>query len=94
MYLNLNVVLNDFKYTDAKKWEGVKVNLDGIILPGRYVIKRKRGDQDGYIILAPFTVQADIKDFRTIETMSNRGVHRKFMINLGWLPKSSKHLIV
>ena len=66
MYLHLHIVLDDFNYTEAKKWEGVKVNLDGMLQPGRFIVKRKRGNQDGYIVLAPFTVEVDMRDFRNI----------------------------
>ena len=30
--------------------EGKKVKLTGVVEPGRFIIKRKRNDQDGYII--------------------------------------------
>lgn len=38
-------------------YEGAKIRVAGALQPGRFVIKRKRGDQEGYIVLAPFIVR-------------------------------------
>lgn len=54
---------------------------------GRFLVKRNRGNEEGYIVLAPFTVQKD----KALNT--KRKVERKFVLNLGWIPKHSKHLI-
>lgn len=35
----------NFDFHEADEWEGQKVKLDGILLPNRFVVKRKRGDQ-------------------------------------------------
>lgn len=54
---------------------------------GRFLVKRNRGNEEGYIVLAPFTVQRD----KAITT--KRRVERKFVLNMGWIPKNSKHLV-
>lgn len=54
---------------------------------GRFLVKRNRGNEEGYIVMAPFTVQRD-------KALANkRKVERKFIINMGWIPKHSKHLV-
>jgi hypothetical protein len=32
------------------------VNVDGVIKGGRFFVKRNRGKQEGYLVLAPFVV--------------------------------------
>jgi hypothetical protein len=54
------------------------------------MIKRKRGNQDGYMIFAPFIVQ------RINNGLKNRfdfTLNIKYMLNLGWVPMESKHKI-
>jgi len=68
------------------------VNLDGVIEQGRFLVKRSRGKQEGYIIFAPFiaNTQNDTLFFDE-DTYAKNNVNRKFLINLGWLPRSRKN---
>lgn len=71
------------------------MNLDGVISDGRFFVKRNRGKQEGYLVLAPFIVNSSNVDsyFRNEETYKTHTTNRKFIINLGWIPKSRKHLV-
>jgi hypothetical protein len=71
------------------------VNLDGVLGEGRFFVKRSRGKQEGYYVLAPFTVNA-INTQHFINAPEKFNLHtakRKFILNLGWIPKSRKHLV-
>jgi cytochrome oxidase assembly protein ShyY1 len=62
-----------------------------VIGSGRFLVKRSRGKQEGYLIMAPFIVNTS--NFRPNfdeDTYFLRNHNRKFLINLGWLPKSRK----
>lgn len=71
------------------------MNLDGVIGEGRFFVKRNRGKQEGYLVLAPFIVNSSNRDayFRSEDTYKAHTSHRKFIINLGWIPRSRKHLV-
>lgn len=94
MLFTIFLVKKTFNYRKAADWEGKKVNLDGYIRPGRHFIKRNRGNQEGYLVLAPFTIEADFTEAieRDLEQIEATSIQRKFVLNLGWIPKSSKHL--
>ena len=83
-------VTKEFCYQDLTKWEGQKVQLDGIIGNGRFIVKRKRGNQDGYLVFAPYNIQKT----KASEVAWSKKAERRMIVNLGWVPKSSKHLIV
>lgn len=70
----------------VNQYVGKKVVVTGSLQPGRFIVKRKRGDQDGYIVLAPFIVGQ--KYFNL--TPYSKPVCTKFLLNLGWVPKDSK----
>lgn len=59
------------------------------------MIKRNRGKQEGYLILAPFIVNSRINDtnFKSEVSQKSRTAHRKFILNLGWIPKTHKQNI-
>lgn len=88
-------VKQEFDRFKSGEWECKKVNLDGVIKPGRFFVKRNRGKQEGYLVLAPFVVETD-----NSETFASspagyeaNNQHRKFIINLGWIPRTRKHLV-
>jgi hypothetical protein len=58
-------------------------------------VKRNRGKQEGYLVLAPFTVNS--VNFEALApNMAIYNAHtsnRKFIVNLGWIPRSRKHLV-
>jgi hypothetical protein len=85
----------NYKYHDSESWECKKVNLDGVIDEGRFFVKRNRGKQEGYLVLAPFIVNSSNRDnyFKSEETYKAHTSNRKFIINLGWIPRSRKHLV-
>ena len=83
------LVTQRFDVSQFEKWEGQKIVLDGIINPGRFIVKRKRGDQEGYLVLAPYTIQK--QKFSLLPFAKQ--IERKILINIGWVPKGSKHLI-
>lgn len=76
-------------------WDCKKVNLDGVIKPGRFFIKRNRGKQEGYFVLAPFVVETtNLETYaKSPEAFEAANHHRKFVINLGWIPRSRKQLV-
>ncbi len=45
--------------------------------------------------MAPFTVNSkNVETYvRSPETYKIHNIHRKFIINLGWIPRSRKHLV-
>ena len=57
------------------------------------MVKRNRGKQEGYIVLAPFIVSSYNSETTIKDTYANHSASRKFILNLGWIPKSRKHLI-
>lgn len=62
---------------------------------GRFFVKRNRGKQEGYYVLAPFTVNAQNTE-SSLNNLDRYAIHtrkRKFILNLGWIPKSRKHLV-
>ena len=61
---------------------------------GRFFIKRQRGEQEGYLVLAPFTFQSlNVSAFDKDSSVHARNtVNRKLVLNMGWIPKSRKHL--
>lgn len=67
--------------------EGKLIQVKGELRTGRFMVKRKRGDQEGYMVLAPFTVR---KDPASLQQFS-KVVQNKFVLNLGWVPLESKH---
>ena len=71
------------------------MNLDGVIKPGRFFIKRNRGKQEGYLVLAPFVVSTVNRETYVLspESYEASNHHRKFVINLGWIPRSRKQLV-
>lgn len=71
------------------------MNLDGTIKAGRFFVKRNRGKQEGYLVLAPFVVSTQNLEsvYKTPESYEANNLHRKFIINLGWIPRSRKHLV-
>lgn len=71
------------------KLEGSKVTVTGELQPGRFIVKRNRAGQEGYIVLAPFIVNREAR-YSRFETQTE---NTKFMLNLGWVPKESKHRI-
>ena len=56
-------------------------------------MKRNRGKQEGYMVLAPFIVQTSNNEGNDNENYNLHNSHRKFILNLGWIPKSRKHLL-
>ena len=68
--------------------------MDGSIGDGRFFIKRNRGKQEGYYVIAPFIINSYNNDVYIDD--SSYGVHtanRKFLVNLGWIPRSRKYLV-
>jgi hypothetical protein len=88
-------VKGEFDRFKASEWDCKKVNVDGVIKPGRFFVKRNRGKQEGYLVLAPFVVETDNTEtyVRSPESYEASNQHRKFIINLGWIPRSRKHLV-
>ena len=74
---------------DDGDYEGCRVQVKGELQPGRFVIKRNRGEQEGYLVLAPFIL--DKKQFT--QRPYGKTLNNKLMLNLGWVPKESKHKI-
>ena len=76
-------------------WDCKKVNIDGVVKGGRFFVKRNRGKQEGYLVLAPFVVNtANNETFaKSPEAYQAATLNRKFIINLGWIPRSRKHLV-
>lgn len=63
---------------------------------GRFFIKRKRGEQEGYLVLAPFVTNAVNNSFHDYEDENKHAAmtaNRRFVLNMGWIPKSRKHLV-
>ena len=90
----MDSVKNGFEYHNPEVWECKKVNLDGVIKDGRFFIKRNRGKQEGYMVMAPFVTNSRNEDaFVKEETYAAHTTNRKFLINLGWIPKSRKYLV-
>lgn len=58
-------------------------------------MKRNRGSQEGYFVLAPFVVNSiNTEPFaRTRAAYTAMTINRKFVINLGWIPRSRKHQV-
>ena len=56
MYLISYSVKTDFDHYKVEDWNCKKVNLDGVLKEGRFIVKRVRGKQEGYMVLAPFIV--------------------------------------
>lgn len=70
------------------------MNLDGIIGEGRFLIKRNRGKQEGYYVFAPFIIQSENNQvYYDEDTYQSKTHNRKLLLNLGWMPKTRKHLI-
>jgi hypothetical protein len=88
-------VKQGFDRFKAGEWECKKVNLDGVIKEGRFFVKRSRGKQEGYLVLAPFVVETINTEtyVKSPEFYTANNAHRKFIINLGWIPRSRKHLV-
>jgi hypothetical protein len=88
-------VKSEFNRFRVGDWDCKKVNLDGVIKAGRFFVKRNRGKQEGYLVLAPFVVETSNGEthVRSQETYEANNQHRKFVINLGWIPRSRKHLV-
>lgn len=59
---------------------------------GRFFVKRNRGTQEGYLVLAPFVVNS-INYEKNAEEIEGMNHNRKFILNLGWIPKSHKHFV-
>lgn len=74
-------------------WDCKKVNVDGVLKKGRFFIKRNRGKQEGYLVLAPFVVETKNCQVYATDNYEISNQHRKFILNLGWIPKSRKHLV-
>lgn len=56
---NLNYSVKDItNELQAQNLEGKKVSVTGEIQPGRFIVRKKKGNQDGYAILAPYIVEA------------------------------------
>ncbi|MCB0371139.1 MAG: hypothetical protein KDD45_17405 [Bdellovibrionales bacterium] len=53
-----DLVKSDYNFREPENWECKKVNLDGVIGDGRFLIKRSRGTQEGYLIMAPFIISS------------------------------------
>lgn len=88
-----NKVKSQFEYHNPERWDCKKVNLDGVIGDGRFFIKRNRGKQEGYMVFAPFIVSSFNGDnIYNEDTYGVHTSHRKFIMNLGWIPRSHKHL--
>ena len=66
--------------------------MDGVLGRGRFFIKRQRGDQEGYLVLAPFTINSVNLSFFD-KNHDRNTANRKFVLNMGWIPKSRKHLV-
>lgn len=58
MYFSLYQVKTDFDYQKVQDWNCKKVNIDGVLKEGRFLVKRNRGKQEGYMVLAPFVVES------------------------------------
>ena len=87
-------VKTEFQYHNPERWNCRKVNLDGVIGEGRMFVKRNRGKQEGYLVLAPFIINTMNPDtFYKEELHRSHNSNRKFVINLGWIPRSRKHLV-
>lgn len=87
-------VKTEFNYHEPEPWNCKKINLDGVIKDGRFLIKRSRGKQEGYMVFAPFIVNSQNDDTYIKEDYYGPHTkHRKFIINLGWIPRSRKHLV-
>lgn len=60
-------------------------------------MKRSRGKQEGYYVLAPFVVNSSNTESNIsplgIEKYNVHTRKRKFLLNLGWIPRSRKYLI-
>ena len=65
------------------------IKLRGELQDGRFIVKRSRGGQEGYIVLAPFVVRRT----QFLTDVHQKSVNEKYMLNLGWIPKESKHNI-
>lgn len=74
---------------DLERWNCKKVTIDAQLGEGRFIIKKNRGDEEGYMVLAPAIVAKDEVPSKGDKNRFNR----KFIVNLGWIPKSSKHMI-
>lgn len=56
MYL-LFYLVNDLRnFQELDQYEGCKVKIRGELESSRFVVKRKKNNDDGYIVLAPFVV--------------------------------------
>jgi hypothetical protein len=87
-------VKKDFDYHKPEGWLARKVNIDGVVNEGRFLVKRNRGKQEGYCVLAPFTVSSvNSEYFVDPESYNLHNSNRKFIINLGWIPRSRKHYV-
>lgn len=60
---------------------------------GRFLVKRNRGKQEGYNVLAPFVISST-NPYTIVDsdTFHSKDSNRKFILNLGWIPRSRKHL--
>jgi len=60
-------------------------------------VKRNRGKQEGYYVLAPFVVNSHNTESNItplgIEKYNMHTRKRKFILNLGWIPRSRKYLV-
>ena len=45
VHSSIKIVLRRYSYHDAAKWDCKKITIDGQLLEGRFVVKRKRGDE-------------------------------------------------
>lgn len=95
MYLGIDAVKSAFNYHKSEDWECKRVNLDGVLLGGRFFVKRNRGTQEGYYVLAPFVISTKNTDLvvEDEEKYNTHSSHRKLIINLGWIPRSRKYLV-
>lgn len=68
--------------------------MEGSIGEGRFFIKRNRGKQEGYYVIAPFIINSYNNDVYIDENSYKvHTANRKFLINLGWIPRSRKYLV-
>jgi len=66
--------------------------MEGVVKPGRFFVKRNRGTQEGYLVMAPFVISHRNYSIQ-LEEAANSNHYRKFILNLGWVPKSHKNLV-
>lgn len=90
MYLIRYLVNRNFNRYNLQDWNCKRVSVDAQLEEGRFVIKRNRGNEEGYFVMAPVTIAKD----SYVAPNDKRKYHRKFIVNMGWIPKTSKHMIL